>query len=177
MYLAKGAIISVDLGEKHIVGGDTEDNLEKELRDGVSYFLNKYITKESLGFIDCTPYDEVFFSNGEELKNRVKRINLSDSSLHITLEIKFALENSVSCLSHEYDSKGIKFGEKICEAFEENGYKNRGVKKGEVYNLVYVKKPSIILALTLKKEDFDTIEKAAFISRIIVNSIIGLGTK
>lgn len=61
MYFAKGAIVSVDLGEWHIIGESIVDNLEKELKEGIIYFLKKYITKESLGFIDCTSYDEFFF--------------------------------------------------------------------------------------------------------------------
>lgn len=177
MYLAKGAIVSVDLGEWHIIGESTVDNLEKELKESIMYFLKKYITKENLGFIDCTPYDEVFFSKGEELKNRVKRINLSESSLHITLEIKFEEENSIYCLVNEYDYKGLKFAEKICEAFEKYSYRNKGVKRAEVYNLLYTNNPSIIVEFALKKEEIDNIEKASFISRIIVDAIKSLGTK
>lgn len=107
----------------------------------------------------------------------VKRINLSESSLHITLEMKFEEENSISCFVNEYDYKGLKIAEKICEAFEKYSYKNKGVKMAEVYNLVYTNNPSIIVKFALRKGEIDNIEKASFISRVIVDAIIGLGTK
>ncbi|EGT3616260.1 hypothetical protein FHH43_08450 [Clostridium perfringens] len=178
MYLAQGAIISMDLGKGHIIGEDTSDKLKERVGETISYFFKRFIVKNNLKFIDCTSYNEIFLSNGEELKSRVKRANLSHSSLHITLNINFSEENEIFCLVNEFDSRGIKFAENICSSFELIGYKNKGIKNSEVYNLIYVNRPSIIINLNLDMDDeIEISEKCSFIAQTLVDSILTLGTK
>lgn len=178
MYLAQGAIISFDLGKRDVIGKDTLDKIKKNIEESISYFLKKYITEENFKFLDCTPYNEVFISKGEELKSIVKRANYSKSSLHITLNIDFSDEDEISCSVGEFDSRGRKFAENICLSFELKDYKNKGVKSAEVYNLLYVNNPSIIIDLSIKVDDeFDCYEKGAFIAKILSESLLNLGTK
>ncbi|MDZ5252371.1 hypothetical protein [Clostridium sp. LIBA-8841] len=178
MYLAQGAIISMDLGKGHIKGENTSDKLKEEIRETISHFFKKFIVKNNLKFIDCTPYNEIFLFNGEELKSRVEKANLSKSSLHITLNIDFSKENEILCSVNEFDSRGRKFAENICSSFEVINYKNKGIKNAEVYNLLYVNKPSIIINLNLDVGDeIDIIEKCSFIAQTLVDSILTLGTK
>ncbi|WP_300259471.1 hypothetical protein [Clostridium sp.] len=178
MYLAQGAIISLDLGKGHIIDKDTSDNLKEKIEQTIIYFLKKEEVKNNLRFIDYTPYNEIFISNGEELKSIVKRVNRSESDLHITLNIDFSKENEIFCFVEEFDSKGRKFAENICSFFELSNYKNKGVKSSEVYNLLYVNKPSVIIYLNLNiNNESEVIEKGACIAKTLVESILSLGTK
>lgn len=178
MYLAQGAIISMDLGKDHIKGENTSDKLKENIREKISYFFKKFIVNNNLKFIDCTPYNEKFFFNGEELKSRVEKANLSNSSLHITLNIDFSKENEILCLVNEFDPRGKKFAENICTSFEMIQYKNKGIKNSEVYNLLYVNKPSIMINLSLDMDDeIEISEKCSFIAQTLVDSILTLGTK
>lgn len=178
MYLAQGAIISMDLGKGYIIGKNTSDEFENKIKDSICYFLRNFLNKESLNLIDCTPYDELSVCNGEDLKNRVKRANLSESSLHLTLNVKKSKDNSIQCSINEFDSKGYKFAKRICAVFEENNYRNKGIKYSDVYNLLYIKKPSIIVDLELTINDGeDMVKKCATIAKILVHAILSLGTK
>ena len=114
MYLAQGAIISLDLGKGHIIDKDTSDDLKEKIQRTILYFFKKEVAQNNLRFIDFTPYNEFFISNGEKLKSIVKRVNRSESDLHITLNIDFSKSNEIFCFVEEFDSKGRKFAENIC---------------------------------------------------------------
>ena len=178
MYLAQGAIISLDLGKGHIIDKDTSDDLKEKIQRTILYFFKKEVAKNNLRFIDFTPYNEFFISNGEKLKSIVKRVNRSESDLHITLNIDFSKSNEIFCFVEEFDSKGRKFAENICSFFELSNYKNKGVKKAEVYNLLYIDKPSIIIDLNLNiKDESEVAKKGECIAKTLVESILSLGTK
>ncbi len=97
MYLAQGAIISLDLGKGHIIDKDTSDDLKEKIQRTILYFFKKEVAQNNLRFIDFTPYNEFFISNGEKLKSIVKRVNRSESDLHITLNIDFSKSNEIFC--------------------------------------------------------------------------------
>ena len=108
----------------------------------------------------------------------MKRVNRSESDLHITLNIDFSKSNEIFCFVEEFDSKGRKFAENICSFFELSNYKNKGVKKAEVYNLLYMDKPSIIIDLKLNiKDESEMAKKGECIAKTLVESILSLGTK
>lgn len=178
MYLAQGAIISLDLGKGHIIDKDTSDDLKEKIEQTVLDFFEKEVVQSNLRFIDFTPYNEIFISNGEKLKSIVKRVNRSESDLHITLNIDFSKSNEIFCFVEEFDSKGRKFAENICSSFELSNYKNKGVRSAEVYNLLYVNKPSVIIDLNLNiKDESEVVEKGECIAKTLVESILTLGTK
>ncbi|EOU1754986.1 hypothetical protein LTX21_000235 [Clostridium perfringens] len=178
MYLAQGAIISLDLGKRHIIDKYTSDDLKEKIQRTIVYFFKKEVAQNNLRFIDFTPYNEFFISNGEKLKSIVKRVNRSESDLHITLNVDFSKSNEIFCFVEEFDSKSRKFAENICSFFELSNYKNKGVKNAEVYNLLYVDKPSIIIDLNLNiKDESEVVEKGECIAKTLVESILTLGTK
>lgn len=178
MYLAQGAIISLDLGKGHIIDKDTSDDLKEKIQRTILYFFKKEVDKNNLKLIDFTPYNKFFISNGEKLKSIVKRVNRSESDLHITLNINFSKSNEIFCFVEEFDSKGKKFAENICSFFELINYKNKGIKESDVYNLLYIDKPSIIIDLNLNINDESEVdEKGKCIAKTLVESILSLGTK
>lgn len=178
MYLAQGATISIDLGKGHIIGRNTSDEIEKNIKDNICYFFRNFLNNKNLNLVDCTSYDELAICNGEDLKNRVKRANLINSSLHLSLNVMESKENSIHCLINEFDFKGYKFAKKICEVFEEDNYRNKGINYSDVYNVLYIKKPSIIIDLYLViNNEEDIIERCARIAKSLVDSILSLGTK
>lgn len=108
----------------------------------------------------------------------MKRVNRSESDLHITLNINFSKSNEIFCFVEEFDSKGKKFAENICSFFELINYKNKGIKESDVYNLLYIDKPSIIIDLNLNINDESEVdEKGECIAKTLVESILSLGTK
>lgn len=178
MYLTQGGTISLDLGKGHIIDQYTQDNLKEKLGEVITYIFKEEVAKDNIKFIDCTPYNELFTSNGEELKSLVKKINKSKSNLHITLNIAFSKVDEIFCFVGEFDSRGRKFAANICSLFESKDYKNKGIKSAEVYNLLYVNKPSVIIDLNLNiRDESEIYEKGTYIAKTLVESILSLGTK
>ena len=50
MYLAQGAIISLDLGKGHIIDKDTSDDLKEKIQRTILYFFKKEVAKNNLRF-------------------------------------------------------------------------------------------------------------------------------
>ena len=176
MYLAKGAIVTLDLGKLNIVEGYTKDNLREELYKNIIYFLKEEIEKEDLKFQDVTPYKAMFSFRGERLKSIVERINNSNSSLHINLNIDFSNNNEILCFVKEYDERGIKFAKNIGNFFQNINYKNKGVRESKVYNLLYLKHSGVIINLNIKKED-EVLKRGEYIGKALAYAILSLGTR
>lgn len=60
MYLAQGAIISLDLGKGHIIDKDTSDDLKEKFKE-LFFIFKKEVAQNNLRFIDFTPYNEFLF--------------------------------------------------------------------------------------------------------------------
>lgn len=176
MYLAKGAIVTLDLGRLNIIEGYTKDKLKEELYKNIIYFFKEEIEKKDLKFKDFTPYKKKFSFRGERLKSIVERVNNSNSSLHINLNIDFSNNNEILCFVKEYDERGIKFAKNIGNSFQNINYKNRGVREAKVYNLLYLKNSGVIINLNIKKED-EFLKQGEYIGKALAYAILNLGTK
>ena len=61
MYLAQGAIISLDLGKGHIIDKDTSDDLKEKIQRTILYFFKKEVDKNNLKLIDLLPIINFLF--------------------------------------------------------------------------------------------------------------------
>ena len=61
MYLAQGAIISLDLGKGHIIDKDTSDDLKEKIQRTILYFFKKEVAQNNLRFIILLPIMNFLF--------------------------------------------------------------------------------------------------------------------
>lgn len=176
MYLANEAIITLDLGKLNILQLGTKDYLRDELGKEIIFYFKKEVEKNNINLIDLTPYNEVFYFRGEGLKKIKDEAKKLNSSLHINLNLNFSNNNEVTSFVKEGDGRGLKFAENIGYFFEKIDYKNKGVKKGEVYNLIYFENTSILINLNIKR-DLEISSVAKDIGSSLAKGVLNLGTK
>ena len=96
MYLAQGAIISLDLGKGHIIDKDTSDDLKEKIQRTILYFFKKEVDKNNLKLIDFTPYNKFFISNGEKHGSINKIIAMAKERKVLISEISKAKLNQMA---------------------------------------------------------------------------------
>ena len=158
MFLPKGALISGDAGhncnpDKGATGLLSEEGCTKNIWNLIMKKL------ENLGYRteDCTPWNIEFNSIGSSLKYRVKKANNSKSIIHLSIHFNAEDLEGVRCFVGDFKWDAEKIATQICEEISNLGFKNNGVKNGEVYMLRYTDMPCILIecASINAKEDIE----------------------
>ena len=158
MSLQKGCLISGDAG--HNCYPDTgassyrvEDHLTKEVWNSVQAKLRNlgYSTK------DCTPWGTRFSSVNASLSHRVNQANSSNSSLHLCIHFNAGGGNGVECWISGTGGKSEGFARNICSEITKLGYRNRGVKTGNLYIPRATNMPCVLIECSFvdSKSDMD----------------------
>ena len=122
--------------------------------------VSKLLTEYGHTVVDCN-------SNGatsnEELKEGVTKANAANVDLFISLHMN-AFNGSAygtECIVYSESSKSHSYAKRICENFASLGFKNRGVKINQLYEMKNIKAPNIIFEICFcdSKTDIDIYNK------------------
>ena len=106
--------------------------------------VSKLLTEYGHIVVDCN-------SNGvtssEELKEGATKANNANVDLFISLHMNAydGKANGTECIVYSENSKSYLYAKRICENFASLGFKNRGVKINQLYEMKNIKAPNIIL--------------------------------
>ncbi|WP_170272152.1 N-acetylmuramoyl-L-alanine amidase [Clostridium tarantellae] len=178
MFLSKGSLVSGDAG--HNCSPDrgaskykVEDTLTKEVWTVVQQGLGK------LGYSikDCTPWNKNFGSVMESLRYRVNVANRSGSKLHLCIHFNAGGGHGVECWISGRGGNAEQYAKQICNKISNLGYRNRGVKVGNLYIPRTTSMPCVLIecAFVDSKEDMDRYNASA-IGNAIVEAITGVNS-
>lgn len=178
MYLKKNSLVSIDISIKSDNIFEYTNNLKKEfLKKFISFIIKDF---NEVGFFakDCTPWDKEFLSFGQCTYYNVKEINKTLSKLHLSIEFKDNSYKGMKCFVDENSFKEEKIGKNIVSSFKNLGFIDLGVKHVDVYKIKKTNMPCILLNIDCDILEFerDKINLISSLSKILVNSIINLGT-
>ncbi|MGL5616498.1 MAG: N-acetylmuramoyl-L-alanine amidase [Sarcina sp.] len=153
-----------------MIGYKVEDVLTKE----VWTYIKEEFSNLDVDVIDCTPYDMKYNLIADSLKYRVERANKFDSQLHLSIHFNSGESSGVECWIVKDGGVEQEYGEKITEELSKIGFKNRGVKIGNIFIIKETKMPAILIQCGfIDSEEDMKLYNGKKIARAIVKAIIG----
>lgn len=153
-----------------MIGYKVEDVLTKE----VWTYIKEEFSNLTVDVVDCTPYDMKYNLIADSLKYRVERANKSNSQLHLSIHFNSGESSGIECWIVKSGGIEEKYGEKITEELSKIGFKNRGVKTGNIFIIKETKMPAILIQCGfIDSEEDMKLYNGKKIARAIVKAIIG----
>lgn len=152
------------------VGYKVEDKLTKEVLAVISSELKKL----NVEFVDCTPYNARYSLVRESLSYRVNKANKSNSDLHLCIHFNAGGGYGTESWVVSEGGKAEGYAIKITNEISKLGYKNRGVKTGNLYVIKNTTMPAVLVECSFvdSKEDMNRYN-AKDLGKAIVKAVVG----